>query len=233
MKRSILFIVSAFVLFSISFAQDGQSQSKTEESEKKTTHYLGLQVNEVLKQLFNLSDNQEVVTNPYFLNYQFNSNYTGFGMNFGLGYRFEETETSDALSKVTTDVNAFSIRVGVEQKKHLGRKWLASVGLDGVYNNSSNVTKSETSNGFGNFLSVETDNRIESYGGGPRASIHFKLSPHVLLGTDASFYFTVSKHTNKTIQTNVNGLGSFTESSPTTKNLIFLGPRTILLTIVF
>lgn len=233
MKKSVLLIVTAFLSCSFLFAQEGQSRVNTEKSEKKTTHYLGFQVNQVLKEIFNFSDNQEVFTNPYFLNYQFNSNYTGFGMNFGLGYKYNETETGDALTVTTTNENVFSFRMGVEQKKHLGKKWLASVGLDALYNNSSNVTKSFSSNGFGSFFTVETDDRTESIGGGPRASIHFKISPHVLIGTEASFYFTVNKHNNKSIQTDNTGVGTITESTPTKKNLIFLGPRTILLTIAF
>ena len=233
MKKSILFIVFAIISGTFLFAQEEQTQTDPEKTEKRTTHYIGLQVNEVIKQLFNLSDNQEVIDNPYFINYQFNSNYTGFGMNFGLGIKLQETETNDALVKTSTNINDFSIRIGVEQKKHLGKKWLVSIGIDGLYNNSSNVTKSFNSNGFGSFSSVETDNRTESFGGGPRASIHFKLSPHILIGTDASFYFTINKHDDKTIQTNSSGQASITESNPTKKNLIFLGPRTLLLTIAF
>ena len=228
-----MLLSTAFALCSLLNAQEDLSQKASENSERRTTHYVGLQVNEVLKQLFNLSNNQEVAENPYFINYQFNSNSTGKGMNFGLGGRVEQTETGDALSKTSTNINEASVRVGVEQKKQLGKKWLASIGLDALYFNSSNVTKSFTSNGIGNAVSVETDNRTESYGGGPRATIHFKLSPHVLLGTDASFYFTMNKHEDKTYQSVTSGPTTVLENSPTTKSLVFLGPRTLLLTIAF
>ena len=233
MKRQIISLIAFLAIGSSLLAQDPVVIENAENKEKKTSHYFSLQLNELIRNIINLSASEEVITNPYVLQYQFNSNYTGWGGNFGLGYTIEEKEDGDALLSTYTKVNQLDFRAGVERKKHWGRKWLGSLGLDGLYHNASNVTVSQSTNGFGQILQVENDERNESFGGGPRGSLHFKLSPRVLIGTEASFYFTITKSTTKVTQSQNGNITNSDESSPTRKNLVFLGPRSLLLTITF
>ncbi|MGC4021145.1 MAG: hypothetical protein QM734_03975 [Cyclobacteriaceae bacterium] len=64
-----LIILGAMMIFTGSscFAQRDSTNSK------KVNHYIGVQANQLLRQLFNLSGNTTVVTSPYLINYSVNS----------------------------------------------------------------------------------------------------------------------------------------------------------------
>lgn len=205
-----------------------------DEKVRTSVHYVGIQINQLLKEIFNLSGNTEVFVNPYFINYQVNSINSGWGANVGLGYNLQKTETGTALSKVTTTIDRADVRLGVEKKTNISRKWLGSIGIDAIAGKEKNLTNSETNNGFGSSTRVETLTEVESLGGGPRASLHFRLSQHILIGTEISFYYANAKSTELVSQYDQFGNNtSFFESSPTTNNLVFLGPRYLLLTVNF
>src|SRR6187551_3878023 len=92
---------------SIAFAQQDSSY-------RKANHYIGVQANQLIKQLFNLSNNNAVVNNPYLLVYSVNSVRNGWGANIGFGYTFNEVTDGDAFNTRETKVNNFFFRAGFE-----------------------------------------------------------------------------------------------------------------------
>ena len=187
MKKIIsLFVISTLVLFSA----NAQEVAETKK-EKKYDHYVGVQLNQMINQIFNLnSDNSNL--SPYVLNYSINRKSDGWGLNFGVAYVLEDFDEVSGTVTTKTINNDFSIRAGVEQKVQWGEKWLASLGIDILY---ANLDREETTtDSFGpTITTVKTTSN--SYGMGPRGTLHYRLGKRVLLGTEASFYYT--QMTNK------------------------------------
>jgi hypothetical protein len=177
--RSVAFFLVA------SFSLNTYAQVK---GSKGHTHYVGLQANQLLKQLFNFSSSSTSINNPYLLNYAVNSDSTGMGFNFGFGYSFDEFETGDAIFERTTAFNDFSIRIGIEKKHRLGKRWLASIGGDVVVDRQSNKTTTKNDTDF-NKSTIVTDNKISGLGLGPRLGLIFGITDRILLGTECTYYF--------------------------------------------
>jgi hypothetical protein len=73
---------------------------------KKFDHYIGLQANELLRQLVSLSDNNTEINNPYLLTYTLLASKHQVGIQLGFG--FDVNESKDLTS-----------RQGIQRKCHL------------------------------------------------------------------------------------------------------------------
>jgi hypothetical protein len=209
---------SILLLFisSITFAQ--------QDSTRKANHYIGVQANQLIKQLFNLSNNNAVVNNPYLLVYSVNSVRNGWGANIGFGYTFSEFTDGDAFNTRETKVNNYFFRAGFEKKTNFGKKWIFSGGFDITNDNQKNNTKN-TSNGN----TIETDNKTKGWGFGPRVSLNFKITDRILLGTECTYYFRSGKSSLLT----TSNFGGTEETSDKNKQFIFTAPAVLLLIIKF
>ena len=76
-----------------SYEQNSQSSSTSEL--KNFNQYVGLEANQLLRQIFDFSNDNSSSGNPYLITYSFNSSNTGSGMSFGLGYLSRELEDVD------------------------------------------------------------------------------------------------------------------------------------------
>src|SRR5688572_29092120 len=84
--------------------------------ERKSSHYVGLQANQLIRQIFNFSNAPQGINNPYLLTYAVNSNKTGVGFTAGFGYTFSETNDGDQfIDRITTNNDLF-FRFGIEKK---------------------------------------------------------------------------------------------------------------------
>ena len=202
---------------SIAFAQQDSSY-------RKANHYIGVQANQLIKQLFNLSNNNAVVNNPYLLVYSVNSVRNGWGANIGFGYTFNEVTDGDAFNTRETKVNNFFFRAGFEKKTNFGKRWLFSGGFDITTDNQKNNTKNT---GGGN--TIETDNQTKGWGFGPRVSLNFKITDRILLGTECTYYFRSGKSSLKT----TSSFGGSEETSDKSKQFLFTAPAVLLLIIKF
>jgi hypothetical protein len=180
-------IASAFVLTSV-FHASGQSDSTF----KKVDQYLGVQANQLLRQLFNLGGSSSPINNPYTLVYSLNSKQTGWGFATGLGYTYRQFEEGDPFNPLETTISDFFFRVGVDKKSTIGKKWLAGFGFDILLENLKNETESKS--GFGNFKS-ETKSKV--FGFGPRFGLTYSITDRILLGTEATYYFKRTKETQE------------------------------------
>jgi hypothetical protein len=154
---------------------------------KISRQYVGVQVNQLIRQILNFSGSAAAVNNPYLLTYAVNSRSTGWGANFGLGYTYNEFKDGDAFTQRSTKINELFFRIGFEEKSRFGKHWIISAGMDAVTelkNNSTKVTQ-------GDPLSpgIKTKNKSTGFGLGPRVTLSYEVTDKILIGTEATYYF--------------------------------------------
>jgi len=162
-------------------------------SNRRSNHYLGVQANQLIRQLVNFGGSGTTsINNPYLFVWSVNNKKTGWGMNTGLGLNLNEFTDGDANSKRTTKISDLNIRVGFEKKSSFGRRWLTSWGFDLVHQNSSNstVTTSTPVPSNPNIKNVvDTESSTSGWGFGPRFTLNFSITPKLILGTEATYYY--------------------------------------------
>jgi long-subunit fatty acid transport protein len=178
-------------------ALPGFAQDSTAVSGRRSTHYVGIQANQLIKQLLNLGGSTSAINNPYLITYSVNSNSNGVGLNLSFGYVLDETSGGDFQSQVTTKINEFFFRVGIEKKSQLGKRWILSAGGDIVADNKSNRT--ETKFNGSDTPSVEED-KVDGFGTGFRVGLNFHITDKILLGTEANYYFKFINTSNTLTQ---------------------------------
>jgi hypothetical protein len=86
-------------------------------SAKPSDRYFSLQANQLLRQLFSLSNTSTNTGNPFSLTYAFNNKQTGGGMAFGLGYFTSHVEDTDQGNDRETDNSHINFRVGYDKER--------------------------------------------------------------------------------------------------------------------
>ncbi len=160
-------------------------------------HYIGVQANQLLRQLLNFGGTSNGVNNPYFLTYALNSTKTGVGLNFGLGYSYSSSSNGDPFTPRTTTNNSLSMRAGIEKKFTIGKRWLSSYGLDFLFDESLDKTETTFNPGVGLSNKTTTEFTTSGTGLGPRFTLNFLISNKIILGTEASYYYRASTSTQK------------------------------------
>jgi hypothetical protein len=206
--------ISLFLFFSVQlFSQvardtvwvNGESKSRsqsfssdTKASSKIVSHYIGLQANQLLRQLFNLSGNSGAINNPYTATYAFNGRNKGHGMSFGLGLLSENINDNNPGQQIQRDTKAMDIffRVGYEWKIVLAPRWVWGWGVDALLIRSKRDTKT-TQNSF----TSEINTTSKGWGLGPRVSLLFNVSRSIYLGTEASWYYQSTQSDSELIFT--------------------------------
>ncbi len=184
-----------------------QSDSTAQKKEKKIDHYIGVQVNDLVRQVFNFNNNSTSTnTNPYQVTYSINSAKKGWGIRLGFGYNYKSASTNDGITVARTNIDDMRARIGIEKAFRLSKKWSAGAGIDFVYNDDNDHTLSTVSTTFGTGTGTgtttttrTTDTRtlVSSKGGGPQAWLRYNISQRVLIGTEASFYYVNGSQSNK------------------------------------
>lgn len=151
-------------------------------------HYLGLQVNELVRQIFSLGGT-DVPANPYFLNYTYTS-ATNDGLNIGFALNIDEINTADNFNSNNTKIRNFAFRMGYEKKTQLSKRFLYSMGLDLTLDFQKNETTNEDS--FSSFRIVTTTKR-NGWGLGPRFTFQYQVTDNIMIGTEANYYFKALK----------------------------------------
>src|SRR5690349_18426112 len=105
----------------------GFAQEETAQPPRKVAHYIGIQANQLIKQLFNFSSSNAVVNNPYLMTYQVNSTETRVGLNVGLGVNIDQQVNDDVGTlQRETKISEVFFRIGIEKKTYLAKKWILS-----------------------------------------------------------------------------------------------------------
>lgn len=226
------FAYSLIVFFAVTnvFAQSDQPSEA--DSEKKATTYLGVQANQLIRQIFNFSNSNSAIDNPYLFIYSVNSKETGVGFSSGLGFSVSQISSGDPSNKFQTKINNLSIRVGVEKKSSIGKKWLVSWGFDITHDNLKNETSNTQSFNPNNTSVSTTTNTTSSWGIGPRFTLNFQITNRILLATEANYYYK-SGSTATTASTSSPGFNNETKTSSDFTRFQFTLPAVIYLIVKF
>lgn len=179
------------------FAQEDSAQTDSPSPARKSSHYIGIQANQLIKQLLNLGGSTSSLNNPYLITYSVNSISNGVGLNLSLGYILDESSGGDFQSQVKTKIQDVFFRIGAEKKSQLGKRWILAAGGDMVIENKSN--KTETKFGGSDTASIEED-KVDGFGAGFRVGLNFHITDKILLGTEANYYFKFITTTNTLTQ---------------------------------
>jgi hypothetical protein len=182
-----------FVGYNVLAQQQPEDDYIPERAGGKVYHYIGLQGNQLIRQLLSFGGNSSAITNPYLFTWSVNSKASGFGFSTGLGASRIQTKTTDNFTTATSTVTDFAWRVGVEKKTYLSKRWMVGWGGDILVESN----KSETESMNGNNVNPTVTSTSKRYGFGPRVSIAFHVHDRILLGTEASYYFKWIKQKQK------------------------------------
>ena len=224
--RSIILGVMVFMTISC-FSQKDSTKVK------KANHYLGVQANQLLRQLFNLSGNTTIVSNPYLLNYSVNSVKSGWGLNVGIGYTVDQSTQSDANTTNDSQINNFSSRIGAERKVFVAKKWMVSYGLD-LLSDKSNTSDKVTSQFSGTTSETDISTTTKDSGFGPRFTLNYFITPKIILGTELTYYYkaiSISQDTSNSVSGGGGSSSSHTDQK--LKQFHFNAPALLLITMKF
>jgi hypothetical protein len=178
-------VVAMLLLASLSaFAQNDSVPTR------EASHYFAIQANQLFRQLVNLGGGStSPINNPYLITYSVNSNRTGWGFSIGLGYTYSQLSEGEITNRRETKVDNFSLRMGLDRKYTLGKRWVTGWGLDLVYDANKNSAKNTTGSENSNRSIVETITKASGPGFGPRFTLSFRVAEKILIGTEASYYY--------------------------------------------
>lgn len=185
MLTRICVVLALLVLTHRALAQEQPEEDfVSERAEKKSYHYIGLQANQLIRQILSFGGNSSPVTNPYLLTYSVNAKKNGLGLATGLGYSSIQTKTNDVFNNTISKVDDISFRIGMEKKSYLSKRWMVGFGGDILIENN----KAETTTTPSGSSSFSVTTKINRYGFGPRASLNYHFHDKILIGTETSFY---------------------------------------------
>jgi hypothetical protein len=169
-----------------------------EQPSKKINYYAGVQVNQLLKQLLNLSNSSDDINNPYLLTFSANSVKNGWGGHLGFGYNYQKVSDDLTQSDHASSINDLFYRIGGERRIMVGKKFQLSYGLDfiGTYLDD-NTTSVSVNPGIDSTIS-KTSTKTVGFGGGPMAGIGFMITDRIIISTEASYYFLQSSEKSNT-----------------------------------
>lgn len=186
-------ITRKFLLFSVlslvSYVSIGQINHSTDsglEDKKKFSHFVGVQINPLLRQLLTIGSVPNT-GNPFLLNYSMNNNRTKWGVHAGIGFSFNQIKDNDNITDRKTLSTSVSSRIGFDKFYDLSARWQLGFGVDGIYQLSENITNTQIIS----FDTINTESKITTQrsGGGFRGFARFKLSERVMLGTECTMYY--------------------------------------------
>lgn len=155
------------------------------------SHFVGIQGNQLLHQILAFNSSNQSISNPYLLNYSLNNRNSGWGFHLGAGYQYQNSGDNDGITDRKTYINNLSARIGLDRLIRLNNRWQAGFSVDGLYQAITNKTETKTIN-F-DTLTTKIKTGTNNIGGGLRSYLRFGMTKHILLGTEASVYFTTGK----------------------------------------
>jgi len=158
-----------------------KNDTETVPAEKPNWHYVSVEINPLIRQILNFSDEPTPTNNPFQFQFASNSKSTGQGLAAAFSYlrqKFSDNSNGNNLETITREI---VMRVGYEHKLQAGSRWIYLYGFDFLMIGG----KDETA--LGN-LTITT--KRSGWGMGPRAGILFQLAGQVVIGTETSFYYT-------------------------------------------
>lgn len=179
----------AAVLCAVALSCSAQAPVDTS---KRYNHYVGVQINQLLKQLINLNNNNATIDNPYLLTYTMAMAKSGWNVHAGIGYNYKKVTDKNTPANHESKINDLNYRVGLGKTVTFGKRWEASYGLDyvGGYKLDKTFSTSVTDFGNGSDSSATTStNKTITKGYGVQLTLGFHISDRILIGTESTYYF--------------------------------------------
>lgn len=231
-KQSLL---SCIILCISAYLCNGQITDSSRTS-KGTMHYIGLQSNALIRQLFNFGNASNSITNPYLLTYSAIGKKSRWGIDLGIGYSLSNSFDHDGNTKRQSDINKLNIRLGLQRLVTLNNKFSALVNIHFVGDLINNRTLSEENFNNSN-TKINTKSNIMQYGLGPNLGLRYRISPRVYIGTEASYYFKLGHNKdNITITSSFQGgfqSVSVSEIDNDFKEFVLQAPAALFLVVQF
>lgn len=207
----------------------GQKKTKEITPFYTYTHELGINVTNVLGNVLSLNPNN--ANSPYGLTYRRHWQTASFRS--ALNFRFFSDESSDfaggnfQLKELKN--TSIDIRAGLEKHYALSKNFLFSYGADILagYQTEFSSVDELTSSGINQFFS--SDEQSVGIGAGPVLRLEYKITPHLFVSTECSFYGYV-KRTSQ--QLSINGVIS-EEPVKSDYNIELQLPQSLFLNISF
>lgn len=165
--------------------QEKPDQHAAQSTDKPNWHYVSVEINPLIRQVFNFSDEPTPTNNPFQFQYAINSQNTGRGFAGAFSYareKFSDNSNGNDFETITRDV---VLRLGYERKQLAGSRWIYLYGIDFLIIGGKDETTL-----FNDFDSITITTTQSGFGIGPRAGILFQLAGQVFIGTETSFYYT-------------------------------------------
>lgn len=168
-------------------------------AKKDRKHYLSINATFFLKQFLNFaSQNFNVSSSPYILDYRFVPKSSGFRISAGISYNQKKTTIPASQSGTGVDetdnshVLTISYRLGYVYQKKIAKKWTIIAGAEfigTVLDSTQTVTTS----------SDISSNKAKGWtiGLGPSLGIQFDINKRMGLYTETAFYYTYGSETVK------------------------------------
>jgi hypothetical protein len=194
MKRTTLLSFLLIGGIATTYAQDNVAQAimPAPSQEKMFEHQVGVQMNQLIRQVFNFGNNNNVTTNnPYLLTYTLTHAKTGVGLRLGAGYDQRSFVDDDGVNSRDGKINDINLRAGLEKSFDLGGGFTAGAGADFVWAKNTNDTKSLLRSV--DTTIIITKSEVGNMGGGAMAWLRYSISRKILVGTETSFYYRTGK----------------------------------------
>ena len=189
MIKKLVFIAAVFVVsIGALCAQDTLVKAK------RFDHYVGVQANQLLKQIINLSTGNSTIDNPYLLTYGIYFAKCGYGLHAGIGYNYEQIEDKLPITRITKKDELF-YRFGVGRKIMIAKRWQLGYGLDFIASRQFNKTSTTSVTNIGSTIdssSSVSSSKTISTGGGLQLNLSFQVSEKIMLGTEATWYYSTA-----------------------------------------
>jgi hypothetical protein len=182
---------------------DTKAQNETVKSangsELRYNHLIGVQLNELIRQVFNYEKN--AATNPYQLTYSLTSAKTNWGLRTGIGVNYSNIVLNGDYMDTTQKSLSVQFRVGVEKSFKLYRRFIVGVGLDFVYDHRKSENIETENQPTVSHIPYKVDNTLttELFGGGPELSLKYQISNRIAVGTELELYYITGTERNKTV----------------------------------
>jgi hypothetical protein len=177
-------------------------------------HLVGVQANSLVRQIFNFGGNAPN-NNPYVLTYGYLNNASKIGLDVGIGYTVNNFFNNDGNTKNETNINDANIRLGVQLRSPLSKRFIATGYFHFIGNLLSSKVKTESSFS-GQFTRTNSSAQQIGFGLGPALGLRYRVSNRLFIGTEASYYFMFGNRTTDiTTYTEFSGVNGETRISKT------------------
>jgi hypothetical protein len=211
-------LITLVFVFSLSATATAQYRHGNNFHRKDVHHTVGIQLNELVRQVFNFNGgfnnpSSYITHNPYLLTYHINSRSTGWGVRTGIGFFYSKEPQSSLYGTGLNEVTDIRARLGIEKAFRLGRRWSTGAAADVIWNHERNLFESTYYQG-GSFATPDTSynyslQRSITLGGGLSGWLRYHITPRLTIGTEANVYYAGGEQ-----RTSIESRRSFANGQP-------------------